>query len=137
MNRSQFIKGYAELLIYFRDHLDSDISISYISPNGFNLGKWLDSVRKLWIDGYLTSKQVAMLQKVGISQKSELQTWETLYFYAKEYYMKHESVDIPRSYRTVDGIMLGAWIERQKKELFMLSKRQRDKLKKIGIGNKE
>lgn len=74
-----------------------------------------------------------MLQRAGIAQSVKEQTWESLYFYAREYFNEHGNIDIPRSYRTVDGVMLGAWLERQKKRLELLTDEQSRKLAFIGI----
>lgn len=133
MKRSLFIEGYAQLMIYFCDHIDADISDEYVTDDGFELGKWLSKVRQLWEQGELNSKQVLMLHKVGLSSKQEKQAWETLYFYAKDYYIEHGNTDISRTYRTVDGLMLGAWIERQKINYAHLSVDQRQKLSDIGV----
>ena len=104
-----------------------------MTDDGFELGKWLSKVRQLWEQGELNSKQVLMLHKVGLSSKQEKQAWETLYFYAKDYYIEHGNTDISRTYRTVDGLMLGAWIERQKINYAHLSVDQRQKLSDIGV----
>lgn len=133
MNRSRFIKGYAELTMYFCEHVGADVASDYVTVDGFELGKWLVEVRNQWRAGKLTQKQLSMLQRAGIAQSVKEQTWESLYFYAREYFNEHGNIDIPRSYRTVDGVMLGAWLERQKKRLELLTDEQSRKLAFIGI----
>ena len=47
-------------------------------------------------------------------QKRTDQAWERSYLAAKEYAGKHGGLAVPENYRTVDGIRLGAWIQRQR-----------------------
>ncbi len=51
----------------------------------------------------------------------------------REYYEEHGNIDIPLTYRTESGIMLGHWIRHQKELKRRLSKNRIAILEKYGI----
>lgn len=65
-------------------------------------------------------------------------SWETMYGYAKQYYMKYGELNIPRRYKTADGYSLGQWIHTQRAvrrgEVYgILTDEQVSKLNDIGM----
>lgn len=110
-----------------------DIQDDYITNTGFALGNWVREVRQYWKEDRLTGKQIYLLENIGISKNGELQDWESVYCYAKNYYMDYGVLPQGKSFRTSEGIILGAWIERQKTFGYMLTDEQKTKLSVIGI----
>ena len=133
IERSYFNRGYSKVLIYLNDHSGIDFPDDYVTPDGFELGRWLTEIRRLWRCRKLSREYVSRLQVIGICKDPKLQGWEEMYFYASYYHKVHGNIDIDISYRTEDGVLLGAWIDRQRRLKEELSKEQRKKLKVIGL----
>lgn len=133
ISKQWFNHGYAQLLMYLNDHVGIDIDKEYVSGDGFLLGEWISKVRTLWIDDLLSQKQIYQLEQVGLSKREESQNWESIYRYAKNYYMDYSVLPFGRSYRTSDGVILGAWLDRQRRLGYLLSDEQKEKLREIGI----
>ena len=133
VSKGWFNQGFANLMIYVRDHISIDISADYMMENGYSLGKWIKEVREYWQEDKLTHKQQYLLENIGLSKDEQIQNWESVYCSAKNYYYKYGTLPESISYYTDDGILLGAWIEKQKRFGYMLSDEQRRKLKEIGI----
>jgi len=139
MPRAYFNRGYALILMHLRDHPDVDILEDTMSSDGFPIGKWLKDVRQALKYDKLDEKRKIMVESLGISFDEKMQAWELMYVKALDYYVRNNVLDVKIDYCTEDGVMLGAWIDRQKKYYVTLNEIQKEKLKKIGIdryGNK-
>ena len=65
-------------------------------------------------------------------------SWDDMYRCAEQYYRMHGSLDVPRSYKTPDGYLLGRWIMTQRdvyagKRNYALSEQRVKKLEAIGM----
>ena len=131
--KAWFNRGYAQLLMYLSRHVGLDLEPDYISPDGFELGKWIIEIRKLWLEGSLTKKQEYQVEQIGLAMKETTQDWESVFRYARNYYLDNTVLPTGKYYRTDEGVILGAWIDRQKRFGILLSDEQKEKLKEIGI----
>lgn len=131
--REYFNHGYAQMVMYLRDHSDVNIKASYLSQNGFPLGAWLIDVRNKWREGKLTSDQTEKLELLGISIYVDIQSWEMMYYHAEKVIAKNGINRISLHEKTEDGIMIGAWLDRQRRIYRTLTTEQQTKLNKIGI----
>lgn len=134
MPRAYFNRGYAEMLMYLREHPKADASEEMKMPDGFPLGKWLMEIRDGIKYSRFSQAQLTMLSALGISREKETQGWESMYLKAEDHYLRTGTLDIRHDYCTEEGIMLGAWIDRQKRYYPLLSNEQQEKLTKVGIG---
>ena len=135
-----FDKGCAELLMYLTRHIEIDISEDYVAADGFCLGTWIRDVRMEWIEGNLSEKEVEKLHRLGLAKVMDEQTWESMYRLAGEYYDRHGNCDVPINYRTEDGMLLGAWVDKQRRLLLAnaaIIREQADRLSQIGIRRNE
>lgn len=107
--------------------------MDYISDDGFALGRWIYDIRKHWENNELTEKQKYLLETVGVSRDGNNQNWETMYCIAKNYYLSYGTLPDDITYITPEGIVLGAWIDKQKRFGYLLRKEQKEKLELIGI----
>lgn len=125
-----FNRGCAELTMYFTRHDFLEIEEEYICPDDFCLGKWIREVREAWDNNELTVKQIRKLEMLGLAKNPNEQTWEEMYKMAARYYDENRNKGsanetigeddentsaIPMNYKTEEGILLGAWADRQKK----------------------
>ncbi len=134
MPRVYFNRGYAQMLMYLRDHPEANVPEEQVLPDGFPLGRWLKEVRTGLKNNTFQAKQKTMLEALGISCEKKYQSWESMYLKAMDYYARTGDMNISVGYCTEDGVLLGAWVDRQRRCYATLQKEQREKLSKLGIG---
>lgn len=104
----QFAKRYHE------ENGDLEVPKRYITPEGYALGSWLDTQRKVFggkIPGRLTESQIRKLDRLGMRWGDLLsETWEVYYQALCQYRAEHGNLDILARYETEDGICLGRFI---------------------------
>ena len=122
-------------------------------PEGFALGKWY-SRQRMRVNG-TDSENSVKLTKLQIRKLKELEAdfdmldreamWEEKYEIAKKYYEHYGNLDIPRDFKTKDGITydsngvaIGMWIVVQKRGYYgvggyTMSKERAKKLLEIGM----
>ncbi len=86
----------------------------------------------------LTEERIARLSAIGmIWTEGNDANWDRNYGLAKQYYLTHGHLSMPRKYET-DGVNLGYWITRQKVayNAGKLSDYRKEKLEAIGIAPK-
>lgn len=133
MPRAYFNRGYAEIMMHLTNHPDLNIQDDKVTSNGFPLGRWLKEVRIGLKHNAFDAKKVAMLEALGISCDKKYQSWESMYLKAVDYYARTGNVNMQVGYCTEDGVLLGAWVDRQSRYYEMLKKEQKEKLNKLGI----
>ncbi len=131
IQRKWFDRGYAHLLIYAEKHPELDISEKYQAPDGFELGQWISEIRKQWNEGELESEYVKKLMEIGLAKDRGQQAWESMYRQTDIYIADHKGNKPKVSEQNEDGIMVGAWLDRQIRIYSRLSEEQKNKLKKI------
>ena len=82
---------------------------------GFDLGKWIAYQRNRKKSGKLAADRAAKLDEIGMVWDVFDARWEIHYRQAKEYYEAHGTLDIPRTYKTKDGYLLGMWVAAQRR----------------------
>ncbi|MBP3522820.1 MAG: Helicase associated domain protein [Clostridia bacterium] len=106
---------------------------------GFDLGKWIAYQRSRRKNGKLPADRAVKLEEIGMVWDVFDARWEMHYRQAKAYFETHGSLDIPRTYRTGDGFLLGLWVAAQRRNRTSegkgktLSQTQIDKLSAIGM----
>ena len=104
----QFAKRYRE------ENGDLNVPKRYITPEGYALGSWLDTQRKVYAgktSGKLTDSQIKKLDELGMrwgDRSSD--AWDTYYRALCEYKKENGNLDIPARYRTEDGVVLGPFL---------------------------
>ncbi|MCD8336909.1 MAG: helicase associated domain-containing protein [Lachnospiraceae bacterium] len=103
-----------------------DVRWDYVTEDGIALGSWLCRIRNYEKAGVrqkqLTKERVKMLDDIGMIWGKIDYFWERNYEAASDYYQEHGNLDVPASYINADGIKLGSWICRMRKE----RKKQKD-----------
>ena len=106
---------------------------------GFDLGKWIAYQRNRKKSGKLPEDRAARLEEIGMVWDVFDARWEMHYRQAKAYSERYGSLDIPRTYKTEDGFLLGLWVAAQRRSRTakgkgkQLSQEQIDKLSAIGM----
>lgn len=133
MPRAYFNRGYAEIMMHLTNHPDLNIPDDKVTSNGFPLGRWLNEVRTGLKQNAFDARKIAMLEALGISYDKKYQSWESMYLKAVDYYSRTGNMNVSVGYCTEDGVLLGAWVDRQCRCYAALQKEQREKLNKLGI----
>jgi len=128
-------EGIEALKSYIASHNSVLVPQDYKTPDGFKLGVWLGSKIYERSQGKLSKERTAQLDNLGIIwDKLEAQWYEGFELF-KAYIAQHNSVFVPRKYKTSDGFNLGAWLgsQRSNKNKEKLSKERIAKLDALGI----
>ncbi len=125
-------------LEYYQANGDLLVSDSFVI-GGFDLGKWIAYQRNRKKSGKLPADRAAKLDEIGMVWDAAEAKWELRCAQARTYFEKHGNLNIPSSYRTEDGFLLGMWVSGQRKartgegKRKPLSQAQIDKLTAIGM----
>lgn len=99
---------------YRAKHGDLDVPRRYKTADGYSLGTWLQTQRKVYAGeqyGALGQDRIDKLNDLGMRWGSYLdQSWERYYAAAREYYQTHSDLKVNVGEVTEDGIRLGTWI---------------------------
>ncbi|MDY4509076.1 MAG: Helicase associated domain protein [Candidatus Faecousia sp.] len=103
---------------YYDEHGTLDVPVSYVTADGFSLGRWLTQMRTAKRGRNkrrLTEDQIAKLDSIGMQwEKRGDITWMESYAQARAYYDAHGNLDVSSTYVTDDGFQLGKWLCRQR-----------------------
>lgn len=105
---------YAVAKRYFEAHGDLEVEMRYITEEGYSLGSWLGTQRKVYagkVNGILTDKQIEKLNTIGMRWENVKDLrWEKNYSAAKEYYREHGDLLPKVNDKAYRGVKLGSWI---------------------------
>ena len=123
---------------YYESHGDLEAKFTFktndginYDPNGkINLGHWIPKQRKIYSPD---SERGKLLIQIGMRFENKISTlsWEEMYEYAKKYYKAYGNLEVPRRFKTNDGITydsngkinLGQWISNQRRKCSPKSER--------------
>ena len=120
-NDRQWNEAYQAACRYFNTHGDLKIPVSYVSPEGYALGRWVKRQQYARMNpakssNVLTPERIARLDQIGMRWGTP-DPWQHRYELAQEYKKEHGNLEIPAKYKTADGIWLSRWVYDQKKLL--------------------
>lgn len=118
-------ESYNIAVAYYEENNNLNISRNYVTSDGYSLGTWVFEQKKKYRAGRLSANEIELLEKLKINWEiKEVKkniSWEESYELAKKYYYKYGNLNIPRSFKTdngidrcEDGYGLGTWISRQR-----------------------
>ena len=126
-------RHYQACVRYYREHGNLDVPSSYVQ-DGYRIGYWLRRQRRRRQE--LSPDHVKRLEDIGmVWSDSYSARWEEAYEQAKQYYLSHGDLKIPKDYRTDDGRNLCNWVRRhrQARKKGTLTREQIEKLDEIGM----
>ncbi len=99
---------------YYDKHHNLEIERRYVTPEGYALGSWLNTQRRVRsgkICGILTEERIEKLDAIGMDWRGKYDlAWDKYYNALCKYKYEFGNIDIKANYVTPDGIELGAWI---------------------------
>ena len=105
---------YAQAERYYRENGDLNVPQRYSTAEGYSLGSWLDTQRRVRsgkIVGTLTPAQIGKLDALGMRWESMSDlSWEKYYAAAVRYQKAHGDLLVKYDYVDGNGVALGDWI---------------------------
>ena len=109
---------YRHAELYYEEHGNLEVPVRYTTPEGYALGGWIATQRKVRAGtryGSLSENRIKKLDAIGMVWEPHIERqWIRNFEEAKAYYQKNGNLDIPTNYVTETGIPLGGWIENQR-----------------------
>ena len=132
-NNEEWNKKYELAKIYFAHNRNLEIPHNYktfngyeYAENGITLGRWITNQRQAY-KGLgtckITEEQIKLLEEIGMRFETcyNNEEWNKKYELAKVYFEHNGNLEIPQSYKTLNGyeyaecgIALGAWLNTQR-----------------------
>ena len=110
-HQRSWAQGYEEAKRYVAEHGDCNVPATYVSPSGYNLGRWLNRRRDKGKANH-TPEQQAQLDALGfVWDKPD--PWEVRYALAKAYFDEHGDLNMPADYKP-NGIWVAKWLNEQR-----------------------
>ena len=143
--------NYSLAKAYFEKYGDLEIPQGFKTlngvdktENGYLLGKWLDTQRQTYKIGKLSKERKKLLDQIGMrfDTKNNDEIWTQMYTLAKNHFEKYGNLEIPQSFKTMNGIIkdengynLGKWLDTQRQayKKGKLSKEKIELLERIGM----
>ena len=104
------------LLEYKKEYGNCDVPSTYLTKEGYDLGKWCSTQRSNYRNNRLSESRIKLLEEQGFNLMIEEKklSWEEYFKLLLEYKEKYGNCDVPKAYVTRDGYNLGNWCYRQR-----------------------
>ena len=127
--------GFSKLAAYKVEHGDVMVPQGFKTPDGYNLGTWVQTQRSNKAKGKLSQERVDRLTKLGIVWDVLAEAWELGFSKLAVYKLQHGDTIVPKGFKTADGYSLGTWVksQRRKNAKGKLSQERVDRLTALGV----
>lgn len=129
-------RGFLELEKYVKRHGNADVKARFYTEDGYALGKWVCYIRarrnEPEEDGGLSGEQIKELDRLGMIWKKSDQRTEQYLRAAEDYFLIYGNLDVPGKYVTEDGIGLGNWLDRLRRQYRQGSGPDEECLERLG-----
>ena len=127
--RQKFEEGFSALTTYIKELGSPQVPRSYITQDGYALGKWVSSIRSYYSTGhFLTDEDVKKFEALpqwkwnlgrgGLGVQTSFDRWKVLYEDVRQYGLDNPQNPIPHpEYLNSDGLSLIAWLRKQKNKI--------------------
>lgn len=112
---------YEQVFAYYQKHGELPKRRGQKSDGGIPYLSWLNTQRRCYRAGELTSKQILKLGSLRFDWTPFKTQWNTMYEYALTYVLEYGDLMVPVTYVTPSGKNLGKWLSHQR-ELYLNGK---------------
>lgn len=109
---------YSHAVDYFRENGNLEVPRRYKTPDGYSLGQWIFTQRKIYNGeqyGNLNDERIKKLEEIGMVWDGMRDlSWNRYFAEAEAYYQKHGDLRVLIDYVTESGLPLGRWIANQR-----------------------
>ena len=116
-------RSFAAAKAYYEQHGDLMVPAQYKTPDGVELGRWLNNLRQSTeakqstkakkSSMLLTPQRKAQLDSIGMIWEPRDWQWENGFRHAAAYFAEHGDLKVPARYEAEDGFLLGHWLMNQ------------------------
>lgn len=117
-------RNFAAAKAYYDQHGDLTVPAQYKTPDGVELGRWLNNLRQSAAEKQgakakknnmrLTPQRRAQLDAIGMVWEPRDWKWENGFRHAVVYFAEHGDLKVPFRYESEDGFLLGHWLMNQR-----------------------
>lgn len=100
--------GFGHARTYAETHGDLDVPSSYVTADGFALGRWVINARQHRRKGWLRPVRIAALDGLGMVWDTTQQSWSRFLEEMRAYRQEFGHVNVPQKYVSPSGYALGA-----------------------------
>ncbi len=112
----QWEEAFEHLQFYVKLHGNARVRSGHVTSDGFKLGSWVSFQRKNQYQNLLSQDRVERLESLpGWSWDPITQQWEEAFEHLQTYVKLHGNSSVYKRYVTSDGLILGSWVGRQRK----------------------
>lgn len=129
-------EGYEHAKKYYEEYGNLEVSAKFVCLDDYKLGIWINTQRVKYRNEQLDEHQIVSLNELKMIWDPTEYRWNLNYEQASIYSKEHGDLNVPTTYKTKDGIRLGAWIKAQKKaykERKKYSEEHFNKLNELGM----
>ncbi len=123
-------EAFQQLKGYLKSVKGAGISPSFITKDGFALGKWVLVQRHLR-DEMAADRRRRLERLEGWSWNPRDDAWERGFRHLRAYAMRTRHCRVPQGYTTEDGFALGSWVSGNRHRASRLPKERRDRLESL------
>jgi superfamily II DNA or RNA helicase len=128
---SQWEEGFKHLQEYVGKYEDCRVAFGYVSPDGYQLGAWVNTQRTN--EASLSADRKSRLNALGFTWDALTHKWEEGYQHLKAYVNEHEDCKVPLKYQSTDGYRLGIWVNKQRQKQNSMSGERKARLDALGF----
>ena len=130
--------GFRMLEEFVAERGNARVPTTYVAPNGYKLGDWVDRQRGMQLGQRLDLSRATRLsglpgwsweRKKG-SKKNALD-WEEAFIRLIDFREREGHVLVPQHYLSADGFRLGSWVKYQRKTRSTMSSDRRNRLEGV------
>lgn len=113
--RDSFDTGYAYLEAFLAETGSASPSQTEVTADGYKLGFWVQAQRRGYQLGKLAAERISALEALkGWTWNARDARWLAGFAHLKRFAAAHGHVQVPKSYRTSGGDLLGCWVSNQR-----------------------
>ncbi len=131
---TKWAMGFSHLKQYAKTNGNTNISVDYITADGFCLGAWVSAQRSKKALGKLSREKTEQLEALGVIWNTRDAAWEKAFAALETFQKQNGHLDVPANEKTPDGIHLKAWMMTQRNK-FQAGKLDAEKVDRLnGLG---
>lgn len=109
-------RGLRALEAFRANYGDGPVPNDWRSPDGLNLGAWIDNRRSDWRRGKLAPERAVALEALGVVFDPHVQDWRDGLADCRDFHAEHGHLNIPGKARGQRIKALGVWLDRRRQE---------------------
>ena len=109
-------RNFKEAQLYFEKNGHLNTNVNYVTPSGFQLGRWICNLRSSRKNGtrasLLNQERIDALNEIGMIWDVLDYLWEDNFREAMQFFKENGHLNVPLDYISENGLKLGVWIRR-------------------------